>query len=880
MEGPPMKVHFKKEALEKGIRPKKIFTAPQTPFHLKPAADKVLAEAIESKLIEEVPINEPSEWCSRGFFVTKPNGGARLVVDLSYLNSFIERPIHPFVAGVDLLKNLDPNSKVFCKLDAVLGYYQIPLHEDSKKYFTFLLASGRYRYLRAPMGCSASSDEWCKRSDAALSGIPGVHKLVDDILIEAKDYNQLFERIETVLNRCLDSNITISLKKMQVGQSVIFAGFNISSDGIHPIEERIAAIKNFPTPKATTNLKSFLGLANQLGHFVPDLTHSVNALRGLLRKNVAWQWLPDQEKAFQCTKDILTGNLVLRPFNPNLDTELITDASRIGLGFALLQVDPVTNNRHLIQCGSRSLTSPETRYAVCELEGLSILYAITKCRHYLLGMDHFTVVTDHKPLKGVFAKELPDIENARLRRYRERLTGYNFDISWREGKTNQIADALSRAPVFPPDETDTDDFVDVCRAIRTIKEEPDPILAPMIEAAKADSDYQTIIKALETTKNPKTLPFNHPGRQLSSVWSQLSVDGHLIILNSNRIVVPKSQRQHLLQLIHASHCGTGKSNWRAKELYFWRGMNSEINLLVHNCDICRPFLPSQGKQQLIPGTTATGPMTDVGTDLFQIGHNHYLVLVDRYSGFPFVEKLTKLSTSAIIKVLTNWFNTFGWPERLRSDNGPQYRTEFDEFCKERNIIHENSSPYNPQSNGLSESAVKQMKFLLEKVKENPNEFSSRLLDFRNTPNVSGKSPAQMFFGRRLRDRLPHLPGANDLEVANAKVGAENRKLLMEQQENNQGTSLRPLSINQRVLVQNPISKSWDDQGIITKVRPLGRSYEILMDSGKTILRNRTLLRPIFGHHTPAKDLHQDSTANPTHQQPPELRRSERLLNKK
>ena len=95
MKGPPMKVHFKKEALEKGIRPKKIFTASQTPLHLKPAADKVLAEAIESKLIEEVPINEPSDWCSRGFFVTKPNGGARLVVDLSYLNSFIERPCPP-----------------------------------------------------------------------------------------------------------------------------------------------------------------------------------------------------------------------------------------------------------------------------------------------------------------------------------------------------------------------------------------------------------------------------------------------------------------------------------------------------------------------------------------------------------------------------------------------------------------------------------------------------------------------------------------------------------------------------------------------------------------------------------------------------------------
>ena len=142
MKGPPMKVHFKKEALESGIRPKKVFTASQTPLHLKPAADKVLAEAIKNKLIEEVPVNEPSDWCSRGFFVAKPNGGARLVVDLSYLNSFIERPVHPFVAGTDLIKNLDPTSRVFCKLDAVLGYYQIPLDDDSKKLFTYLLASG------------------------------------------------------------------------------------------------------------------------------------------------------------------------------------------------------------------------------------------------------------------------------------------------------------------------------------------------------------------------------------------------------------------------------------------------------------------------------------------------------------------------------------------------------------------------------------------------------------------------------------------------------------------------------------------------------------------------------------------------------------------
>ena len=213
---------------------------------------------------------------------------------------------------------------------------------------------------------------------------------------------------------------------------------------------------------------------------------------------------------------------------------------------------------------------------------------------------------------------------------------------------------------FPASEAESDYFVDVCHAVTTLHREPDSILAPMIQAAKADIDYQMIIQALHKTKNPKSLPLNHPGRQLNSVWSQLSVDESLglIILNGNRIFVPKSQRKGLLNDIHAAHCGTGKTNWRAKDLYFWRGMTSDINMLVSECEICRPFLPSEGKQQIIPGTSATGPMTDVGSDLFQIGHNHYLVLVDHYSNFPFVEKLTKLSSTAIIKVLTNWFNTW------------------------------------------------------------------------------------------------------------------------------------------------------------------------------------------------------------------------------
>ena len=114
--------------------------------------------------------------------------------------------------------------------------------------------------------------------------------------------------------------------------------FEVKSHIVHCIAERIAAIRDFPTPDDTKKLKSFLWLSNQLGHFVPDLNHSVNALIELLKTNVAYQLLPDQENAFQTTKDILTSKLVLKTFYPNFETELITDASLIGLGLALLQV--------------------------------------------------------------------------------------------------------------------------------------------------------------------------------------------------------------------------------------------------------------------------------------------------------------------------------------------------------------------------------------------------------------------------------------------------------------------------------------------------------------------------------------------------------------
>jgi hypothetical protein len=206
----------------------------------------------------------------------------------------------------------------------------------------------------------------------------------------------------------------------------------------------------------------------------------------------------------------------------------------------------------LIQAWSRSLAPAESRYAVSELECLAIFYAITKCRHFLLGAN-FNVVTDHRPLEGVFKKGLEDITNARLRGFREKLAPYSFKVTWVPGKSHLIADALSRYPVFPPPEEEAEDTEEdedkivagasLCRAISE-----DPNLSRLFEAAASDTEYGAVRKALLEGRLPKTLPPTHPARAYSSVWPDLSLyDDGLIILDGRRIVIPDSQRSSVLE---------------------------------------------------------------------------------------------------------------------------------------------------------------------------------------------------------------------------------------------------------------------------------------------------------------------------------------------
>lgn len=240
------------------------------------------------------------------------------------------------------------------------------------------------------MGFSATGDAFCLRGDIALQGVMNCVKVIDDVLLYDEDYSTHLHRIQEVLTRCRNHGITLNADKFVLAApSVSFCGYNLSGTGIEADQEKISALTDFATPANLTDLRSFMGLVNQLAEFSPDISTAAQPLRPLMSPKRTFLWTPDHDEAFRRVKQALSSPPVLATFDPALPTVLQTDASRLyGIGFALLQ-DHGGGKFRLVQCGSRFLADAETRYTTIELEMLAVVWAMWKCKFYLIALQHF-----------------------------------------------------------------------------------------------------------------------------------------------------------------------------------------------------------------------------------------------------------------------------------------------------------------------------------------------------------------------------------------------------------------------------------------------------------------------------------------------------------
>ena len=852
MSGPPMDI-----TLEDDAKPHRVYTSRPIAHAYREQVKTQLDSMVADGIIQ--PVSEPTDWCHPIVLVDKKNSNEkRLTVDLQKLNRQVKRPAHPMRNAREALSGIGP-ARWFTKFDARHGYWQVPLSDAAKPLTTFITPWGRYQFCRNPQGLISAGDEYNRRTDAAFDQLSNLIKVVDDGLIHDITFPDHLAHVRAVLMQARAHAITLSPKKFVFAADEIeFCGFQVSANGYTIPADKTLAIQNFPTPSNRSDLRSFMGLVNQCSAFTPHISELAAPLRPLLKTSNEFTWDEHHTEAFKATKAGLASPPLLSFYNPDGELRLETDASACnGLGYVLWQRQG--DQWRLLQCGSRFLSDSETRYAVIELELLAVVWAVHKCSLFLSG-SRFELCTDHRPLIPILnSYTLDQIENPRLQRLSLKLRPYQLTATWRKGKDNAFADALSRNPVDDP--TTEDEFGENpslrAAAVRAcLRQDEDGHVADLrycelLDAAQADDNYKVLVDAVR--HGFPTSKAMHPALQpYRTIREHLSVDGN-IVLKGQRIVVPKALRSQVLRDLHAPHQGINRTLHRARQVVYWPGLSNDISNIVRSCDQCRLNAPSQQKEpmRVTEDRRPTLPFEATSADLFSCQGWEYLVYVDRKTGWPCVAKVGRTASSAdVIRALRRWFADVGVPRVLFTDGGPQFSSHrFAEFCTRWQVRHTFSSPHYPQSNGHAEAGVKAMKTLITKTTTNGDidveEFQRGLLEWRNTPRSDGQSPAQALYGRPLTSFvLAHhkcfapewQAKATDVDTCSASQASA-----CEQFYNRSARPLPPLRIGIRVDVQDPRSKLWSVTGIVVAIGR-NRDYLVKLPSGRVYWRNRRFLR--------------------------------------
>ena len=367
------------------------------PFHIRKDVEKELQRLEDLDIIETV--DGPTPWVSPVVVVPKKSGEIRLCVDMREANKAVQREKHLMPTMDELITDLN-GATVFSTLDLASGYHQLELDTESRHITTFTTHVGLRRYKRLMFGINAAPEIFQNAIAELLTGLPGFKNISDDIIVYGRDIKEHDENLHRVLTRLRQNNARLNREKCIFRQSeVIFYGHSFSANGIKASPQKIDAIKNTRPPSNASEVKSLLGMAQYVSRFIPNYAAITAPLRALTHRNSKWKWQEAEENALRKLQNELTmSDRVMAYFDPTKPTEVLVDASPAGVGAILIQDGKV------ISYGSRALSDVETRYSQTEREMLAIVWATEHYHLYLYGAK-FTVITDHKPLLGIFKSQ-------------------------------------------------------------------------------------------------------------------------------------------------------------------------------------------------------------------------------------------------------------------------------------------------------------------------------------------------------------------------------------------------------------------------------------------------------------------------------------------
>ena len=529
------------------------------PVNLRPyrcsASDQTLIDQQIKCLLEHNIIRKSvSPYASPITLANKKDEGkrTRLCTDLRALNKCVITDSFPFPLFSEIIDKLS-DCEFFTTLDITSGFWHIKVNPKDTYKLAFVTIHEHYEWLRMPFGYKCSPQIFQRIIQTILKK----HNLfafsrnyLDDILIFSKDFNQHLIHIQKVLHAFQTENIKLKMSKCKFARkSVQYLGHLITKNKFTPLNDNLIAIREFPVPSKIKNVQQFLGKINYYCKFIPFAYKILNPLYKLLKKDNRFEWTDSCQNSFDNIKKFLMSKPILSIYNPNKMCHLFTDASRIGIGAVLKQMQ-TDGELHPIGYFSRKLLSYQQNYDITELECLAIVQAIDYWHHYLYGQK-FLVYSDHNALRWLKTIKKP---NSRLFNWSLKLSQYDFEVKYISGKKNLESDSLSRNPVLEANDNQTH-----VRIVNLI-------------------DKNSIIESQKQFINQ--LP------------KGCKLENNLIIRNKNnfhKIFIPENLINQLIDKTHKDfgHIGHKKMLTLIASTYYFKNITEKINEFLSKCHICQ-----------------------------------------------------------------------------------------------------------------------------------------------------------------------------------------------------------------------------------------------------------------------------------------------------
>jgi hypothetical protein len=515
---------------------------------------------------------------------------------------------------------------------------------------------------------------------------------VDDVLIFSKNKKEHRQHVKSVLRKLQEAGLQVDIRKCEFEVTkTTFLGFVISDHGVQVDPTKTAIIRNWKKPSTKKEVQSFLGFCNFYRRFIQAYGRISRPLNRLTGKDESSKFELNEEQldAFRRLKAALTSAPTLLYFQYDRETRVETDCSDLAAAGVISQKCPQDDQWHPVAFYSKALQGAETHYEIHDKELLAVILALKEWRAELTSLPHFLIITDHKALEYFGTKRLL---NERQIRWMGLLSQFHFQITYRPGKENAIADILSRKDELTP----TQKAAKEAEKMRTVLP-PEVILVPV--ETQDNQDETPVGNPVENLRvTEETLQANRTDPDLDEERAKARnhtppwelTDG--LLFRDKKLVIPDGHdnlRTRLLRQIHdttaTAHPGKTKMRIFTKRYYWWPTWGDDADRYVANCHECRR---SHKPRDKTPGLLHPLPVPlrtwdDLSMDFHSPGStsngcDNIFVVVDRLS-----KRHVSLPTSknATAKTAASLYYRYIWrfrgcPLTITSDRGPQFISDF------------------------------------------------------------------------------------------------------------------------------------------------------------------------------------------------------------